>query len=322
MLRSQPGLADATAANRTGLSALVITALVVVVAGLLPSIYMGREQVRQLSPYHWQLQLALHRADMITTAAIGDSHTGLGFHPPLAKAAFNLGWPDSLLDLQARTEWILTKLPKLREVALQLQPHMFFPHRVREQLTPLSRSLSQQTTAWHPLASALPQFGLCCRAAIAEGHWRRWTGTENPANPVVLDNGYLRYSYSSDKTLAEQARLEVASYGERRFVPELVRRYEKLVETLVSQGYAVVLTRYPLAAQYRTELGDEAFKATEAIEQSLRTRFPSLKSCGRWSWEDPGASFLNSDHLDQEGAKSYWRVLAPCLDHTYHARSD
>lgn len=291
---------------------LVIAAITVLTAGLAPAIVMGRSSLADISPYHLQLRLALSRSDSLRTIAIGDSHTGLGFHPPAGDSVMNLAWPDALLDLEHRAEWALARLPRVDTVLIQFQPHMFFPHRERAYLSPLSQSLKSRTGTWHPLSHLFPQFDVCCRAALPRWLWNKLLGRTIPPDPVVQTNGYLDYRYATTRTLEEQARLEIGSYGQLRFVDSLVSRYAGFLNRLTASGYTVVLTRYPLTKEYRAQLGNAPFAAAEELQAQLIERFPRLRMCGSWTWEGSGDSFLNSDHLKRSGADAYWTIIEPC----------
>ena len=211
-----------------GLAVLLLSAILVVAAGIVPGTVTGRSSLSEISPYHWQLNLAISRGNALRTIAVGDSHTGLGFHPPVDGSVMNVAWPDALLDLEVRLDWLLQRLSGVEIILLQFQPHMFMPHRERSVPSPLSQSLSARAGTWHPLATALPQFDVCCRASLPRWLWDRSQGRQRVADPLVQANGYLDYHYVPSHSLEEQARREIESYGELRFLDFLVSRYERL----------------------------------------------------------------------------------------------
>jgi hypothetical protein len=290
------------------------TAMITAGAIAMPGLLEGKTLVAELSPFRAQIVNGLDRKSAVRTIAFGDSHTGLGFYAePMDGPAYSLGWPDVLVDIDARVTWAIEHFPQLRTAVLQIQPHMFFPHRDRAAITDLTRGLVSGDPNWNPLAGVAYQFDACCRAQMPEWIVRKLRHRSTTPDPLVLENGYLVYDYHTAKGMQELAALEIAGYGHAQPVASLISRFERIVGRLLDRGKIVILTRYPLSLEYRRQLGESAFAAANAFEASLKERYPALQSCGRWDWSDDDRFFLNSDHLTPEGARAYWPVLRDCI---------
>ena len=106
-----------------------IIALALIMAFIEP---LATDGIRHLSPFRYQLLLAEEAASGVRVLALGDSHTGLGFLSPDPRVR-SVGFAgETIPEMALKFRYLRQKFPNLSVIALQAQPHMFFPHRIAD----------------------------------------------------------------------------------------------------------------------------------------------------------------------------------------------
>lgn len=302
---------------------LALALLLALVAAVQP---FAEEAVERYSPMRYQLMLAEKHASETLIIAVGDSHTGLGFDS-LDRRVNSIGFPgEAVPEMMEKLKLLLPRLPKLKAVLLQAQPHMFYRHRDFGVRAPY-REMNQGRGVFHPFEKILLQFDPCCRGQVlkyASKEWRKrfWrlvgrdqAASEPDIDPVIKENGFLIYKPNPKLPLDrhDQAKAEFNSYVAFAPIPRLRDSYEEIVTMLKQRGVLVLLTHYPLAQEYLEGIPIDARRDAEEFFKTIASRY-SLETCGSWeAFKDRQDMFLNSDHLSEAGAKAYWPVLAQCI---------
>ena len=286
-------------------AAVVLVPAAVAAAALVP---MLMPAVRAIAPLKFQTLLAAEQAPGIRVAALGDSHAALGFRPT-DPGVFSLAYPgENIYEAALKLDLMLDRMPHLRAVAIQAQPHMFFPHR---QYGPRAEYLALKGLLQKPLVALLRD--PCCRGALPGMALRAAIGLPlaEPL-PLIEPSGYSVYPSHVPLDRTAQARHEISSYIELVPVPALRREFASLAARLRHRGIDVVLTRFPLSQAYMSALPPAAFADADEFFGRLAGEL-HLKTCGRWDAFADESLFYNADHLTPEGATTYWQILGPCF---------
>lgn len=266
----------------------------------------------RISPMHRQLGLIEAAGPAVKVLAVGDSHAALGFDPDGADA-MNGAFPgETVAETQLKLRHLLPRLRGLKVILLQAQPQMFYPYRDRA-VSAAYRDL-QGRPRFHPLERRWPQFDPCCRARVWPEAVLAAAGMEPRVFvPGIHANGFVDYSRHPRYERAEFAQLaarEIASYGRRQLLGQLITEYESTIRELKESGIEVVLARYPLAKSYWDAMERNAMREADARFGAIAQRH-RLRTCGSWS-PYPDELHLNPDHLNPEGARRYRSVLENC----------
>jgi hypothetical protein len=286
-------------------AAVVLVPAVAAAAALVP---MLMPAVRAIAPLKFQTLLAAEQAPRIRVAALGDSHAAMGFRPS-APGVFSLAYPgENIYEAALKLDLILDSMPQLRAVAIQAQPHMFFPHR---QYGPRAEYLALKALLEKPLVALLRD--PCCRGALPGMALRAAIGLPlaQPV-PLIEPSGYSVYPSHVPLDRAAEARHEISSYMTLEPVPALRREFTNLVARLRQRRVDVVLTRFPLSQAYLSTMPPQAFTEADEFFGRLAGEL-QLKTCGRWNAVADESWFYNADHLTPEGATMYWQILEPCF---------
>jgi len=269
--------------------------------------------IQQISPMHYQLGLVVAAGPSVTTLAVGDSHASLGFRPS-APGTMNAAFPgENTADMRVKMRYLVPRLPNLKLVLLQAQPHLFYPHRVRT-ANRQYLNLLEGGPGFHPFERTGGQFDPCCRARVLpEALHAVFDGQPQGYPLAFLPNGnayfprHPPYPLSRFPQLAAQ---EAASYGGRRADDGLVSEYEGLIEDLKRAGIRVVLVGYPLNGNLWKEIGEAAMQEAAARFQAIAARH-ELRICGNWM-PLHDELHLNPDHLNPEGARRFSPLIEQC----------
>src|SRR5688572_12755401 len=222
--------------------------------------------IEQISPMRYQLGLVVAAGPAVRTLAIGDSHASLGFRPA-ADGTMNAAFPgENTADMRLKLRYLVPRLPNLKLVLLQAQPHIFYPHRVRT-ANPPYRYLLEGGPGFHPFERWWDQFDPCCRTqvlpqallAVLEKQPRGY-------DLAFLPNGnayFLRHPPYPRSQFPQLAAREAASYGGRRADDGLVSEYEGMIGDLKRAGIQVVLVGYPLAGSLWEAIGEAAMQEAD-----------------------------------------------------------
>jgi len=288
-------------------------ACLLVVLGFTQWAWERFELLRRISPMRYQLGLIVDTGPRVTALAIGDSHTALGFRP-LQAGTMNGAIPgENIADMRLKLRYLLPRLPNLKLVLLQAQPHQFYAHRVGP-ADAQHRYLVDGGPGFHPFARWWAQFDPCCRAQVPRMAALAVLGELPRGYDLgILPRGnafYIRHPPYPPARFAQIAAGEVATYGGRHADPQLVAEYETLIDELAGKGIRVVLAGYPLSESYWAALGEDAMREANALFGAIAARH-RLRICGNWA-PLPDALHLNPDHLSPEGAWRYANVIREC----------
>jgi hypothetical protein len=288
-----------------------ITVLALIMALVEP---LATEGIRHLSPFRYQLLLTEEAAPTVRALAIGDSHTGLGFLSPDPRVR-SVGFAgETIPETALKVRYLRQKFPSLSVIALQVQPHMFFPHR-NIAPKPAYITLLNGRGVFHPFEHSLRQFDPCCRGSMPKIAFYHLIGFPLPKPvPEIGQNGYLLYPLDAvpPGTRLEQAEREIRSYGSTTPVPQLREAFEQLIDDLLTARLQVVLVRYPFSPEYLALMPTEAMGEADTFIKSLSQK-RGLTVCGTWDVYTEQGYFFNADHLNDEGARHYWPTIARCL---------
>lgn len=265
----------------------------------------------KVSPFYYQIALAVDRGRTVTTIAVGDSHTGTGFRSR-AEGKLSVGFAgESTKESLVKTKYLLSKLPNVLEIYLQADPHMFFRHRLR----PIGQAYLDlgKSSYYHPLEGMMMQFDPCCRGGVLREMLRFIMGrTGEFKGPDVGRNGYLDYTPYQDfdpLKFDELAKREIESYQSLVPVGELMGAYEEIIKYSREKNIRVILTHYPLSPEYLRELPLSVLEEMNRYFSRLAAKHGAAQ-CGSWTAMSEG--FMNPDHLSPEGADRYWHTLDAC----------
>lgn len=266
------------------------------------------DAVRFVSPFRHQILEVQRAGPAVRAVGLGDSHAGMGLRP-LSPQVWSLAFiGENVPEMRTKFTYIAPRLPRLRAVLVQAQPHQFFAHRDRG----IGADHAALASAWdtdNPVALLLDP---CCRGELPGVMLRLLAGLPPPPTLEIGPRGYLRFLPTVRESLDAGAAREVSSYGALRPAPALRAAFEDLVRQVRARNVEVVLTRYPLSPAYRRALPADVVREADAYLGRLAQR-ERLIECGGWDAVDDDALFFNADHLNEHGAEVYWPVLAGCL---------
>lgn len=295
--------------------ALKLVCLVVIPVALAAAAVSSKalESVRVVSPFRYHLLRAELERDHVRVIALGDSHAGMGFLSPDTEVQSFAFGGENVREMALKARYLQARLPRLSTVFVQAQPHMFFVHRDWQVRAEYAHALESRTTGDGRGRTLV--LDACCRGAIVGVALRSLLGIPVPGPiPDVGPTGYLRYpgSVGMAGPPEEAAKREIRSYLGTVPQRSLRETYEAMIATLSRDHLDIVLTRYPLSPAYRATIEPATLVEADRYFRDLEHRF-GARGCGAWdALGDPGL-FFNADHLNEAGARLYWRTLERCV---------